>query len=109
MVAVTIKVQIISTKSGENNNNHFLVFLNASSSMNPFGKFVNMTAKFSPTSVINMTKIRDYGNVTAGSVKLILQRDDNTIPIGNYTLGISASDAKVTKSIFRNLLVKQGR
>jgi hypothetical protein len=76
--------------------------------MNPFGEFVNMTAKFSPTSVINMTKIRDYGNVTARSVKLILQRDNNTIPIGNYTLGISASDAKVTKSIFHDLLVRQG-
>jgi streptogramin lyase len=106
----TIKVQIVSTKSGgkNDNNNHFLVFLNASSSMNPFGKFVNMTAKFFPTSVINMTKIRDYGNVTARSVKLILQRDNNTIPIGNYTFGISASDTKVTKSIFSDLLVRQG-
>jgi streptogramin lyase len=104
----TIKVQIISTKSA-GNKNHSLVFLNASSSMNPFGKFVNMTAKFTPTSVINMTKIRDYGNVTTRSVKLILQRDNNTIPVDNYTLGISASDTKVTKSIFRNLTVKQGR
>lgn len=75
--------------------------------MNPMGKFVNMTAKFSPTSVINLTKIRDGGSVIARSTQLILQRDNNTIPIGNYTLGISASDAKVTKSIFRNLLVKQ--
>ena len=51
---------------------------------------------------------RDDGSVIAQSTHLILQRDNNTIPIGNYTLGISASDAKVTKSIFRNLLVKQG-
>jgi hypothetical protein len=107
-LAIT-KVQIITTKSSMNsNNNHFLVFLNASSSMNPMGKFVNMTAKFSPTFVICLTKIRD-GERIARSTHLILQRDNNTIPIGNYTLGISASDAKVTKSIFRNLLVKQER
>jgi streptogramin lyase len=105
-LAIT-KVQIITTMNS--NNNHFLVFLNASSSMNPMGKFVNMTAKFSPTSVINLTKIRDGGSVIARYTHLILQRDNNTIPIGNYTLGISASDAKVTKSIFLNLLVKQER
>jgi SAM-dependent methyltransferase len=33
------------------NHNPALIFLNASSSMNPLGKFVNMTAKFYPTSL----------------------------------------------------------
>ena len=28
-----------------------------------------------------------------------------TIPVGNYTLGVIASDTKATKSIFRDLLV----
>jgi hypothetical protein len=74
--------------------------------MNPKGRFVNMTAKFSPTSVINLTKIIDDASVKARSAQLILQRDDITIPIGNYTLGISKSDAKVIISIFRNLVVK---
>jgi hypothetical protein len=77
--------------------------------MNPLGRFENMTAKFSPTSVIKLTKIRDDGSVKARSAQLILQRDNITIPIGNYTLGISASDAKVTKSIFRDLVIKQER
>ena len=72
--------------------------------MNPLGRFVNITAKFSPTSVINQTKIRD---AKTQSAQLILQRNNITIPLGNYTLGISATDAKVTKSIFRDLVVGQ--
>jgi hypothetical protein len=36
------------------NHNPALIFLNASSSMNPLGKFVNMTAKFYPTSIIDL-------------------------------------------------------
>jgi hypothetical protein len=101
-----IKVQVITTKSFRNNNNHLLVFLNTSSSMNPLGRFVNMTARFFPSSAINLTKIRDEVSVTVRSAQLILQRNNITIPVGNYTLGISASDAKVTKSIFRGLAVK---
>ncbi|MGA9152888.1 MAG: hypothetical protein WBZ36_20110, partial [Candidatus Nitrosopolaris sp.] len=77
-----IKVQVITTKSFRNNNNQYLVFLNASSSMNPLARFVNMTAKFSPTSVINLTKIRDDVSVKVRSAQLILQRNNITIPVG---------------------------
>jgi streptogramin lyase len=98
--AVT-NIHVISKESFNNNNNHVLVFLNASSSMNPLGRFVNMSAMFFPSSVINLTKTRPDQ-----SAHLVLQRNNMTIPIGNYTLGISATDATVTKSIFRYLFVK---
>jgi len=68
--------------------------------MNPLGKFVNMTAKFYPTSFVDLNKYRSGSNI-------ILQRNDSTpITHGNYTLGISATDGTVTKSIFRYLFVK---
>jgi streptogramin lyase len=95
-------ILVISKEPFNNNNNHLIVFLNASSSMNPLGRFVNMSAKFSPSSVINLTKTRPDQ-----STHIVLQRNNITIPVGNYTLGISATDAKVTKSIFRNLIVGQ--
>ncbi len=88
-----------------NNTNHnpTLIFLNTSSSMNPLGKFVNMTAKFYPTSIIDLNKERS-GKTQSN---MILQRNDSTpISPGNYTLGISATDGTVTKSIFRYLVVK---
>jgi hypothetical protein len=50
--------------------------------MNPLARFVNMTAKFSPTSVINLTKIRDDVSVKVRSAQLILQRNNITIPVG---------------------------
>jgi streptogramin lyase len=111
-VAATLNVQVTSKKSFNSssfinntntNINHILIFLNTSSSMNPLGKFVNMTAKFYPTSTIYLNKDR---NGKAQS-NIILQRNDSTpIPLGNYTLGISATDGTVTKSIFRYLFVK---
>ena len=82
---------------------HTFIFLNTSSSMNPLGKFVNMTAKFNPTSTIDLNKDESGKAQT----KVMLQTNDS-IPIspGNYTLGISATDGTVTKSIFRYLFVK---
>jgi len=111
-VAATLNVQVTTEKSFNSsslinntniNINHTLIFLNASSSMNPLGKFVNMTAKFYPTSIIDFNKDR---SVTA-QANIVLQRNDS-IPIspGNYTLGISATNGIVTKSIFRYLFVK---
>ncbi|HYT42401.1 MAG TPA: hypothetical protein VEP90_08640, partial [Methylomirabilota bacterium] len=108
----TLNVQVTTEKSFNSsslinntniNINHTLIFLNASSSMNPLGKFVNMTAKFYPTSIIDFNKDR---SVTA-QANIVLQRNDS-IPIspGNYTLGISATNGIVTKSIFRYLFVK---
>ena len=111
-VAATLNVQVTTKKSfnsssfinnTDTNNNHTLIFLNTSSSMDPLGKFVNMTAKFYPTSTIYLNKDR---NGKAQS-NIILQRNDSTpISPGNYTLGISATDGTVTKSIFRYLFVK---
>jgi hypothetical protein len=111
-VAAILNVQVTTKKSFDSssfinntntNNNHTLIFLNTSSSMNPLGKFVNMTAKFYPTSTIYLNKDR---NGKAQS-NIILQRNDSTpISPGNYTLGISATDGTVTKSIFRYLFVK---
>src|SRR2546422_1786208 len=106
-VAATLNVQVTTEKSFNSsslinntniNINHTLIFLNASSSMNPLGKFVNMTAKFYPTSIIDFNKDR---SVTA-QANIVLQRNDS-IPISpdNYTLGISATNGIVTKSIFR--------
>ena len=111
-VAATLKVEVTTKKSfnsssfitnTNNNNNRTLIFLNASSSMNPLGRFVNMTAKFYPTAIIDLNKNRSGKAQT----NIILQRNDSTpISPGNYTLGISATDGTVTKSIFRYLFVK---
>jgi hypothetical protein len=98
-VEVTRKV---SFNNANDINHSSLVFLNASSSMNPLGRFVNMTAKFYPTSVINFTKMNDC--IQKAEVQILLQRNDsNSIPAGNYTVGISSTDGKVTKSIFKQL------
>ena len=62
-----------------------------------------MTAKFYPTSTIDLNKDRS-GKAQAN---IILQRNDSTpISPGNYTLGISTTDGTVTKSVFRYLFVK---
>jgi len=110
--AAILNVEVITKKSFNSSSfinytnakhNRTLIFLNASSSMNPLGKFVNMTAKFYPTSIIDLNKDRS-GKAQAN---IILQRNDSTpISPGNYTLGISATDGTVTKSIFRYLFVK---
>jgi triacylglycerol esterase/lipase EstA (alpha/beta hydrolase family) len=82
-----------------NNNNHEIVFFKTSSSMTHFG-VLNSTANFS-VNYIDLTKMK---NRTA-QVQLFMQ-NDYKIPSGNYTLGISATDGRVTKSIFPELIVK---
>ncbi len=87
-----------------NNTTHPLLFLHASSSMNPLGRFINMTAKFYPTPIIDSTRSKN-GIV---QTHLILQRNDSTpISPGNYTIGISATDGTVTKSVFKDLVIKK--
>ena len=101
--AATLNVEVTTKSNTNTNNNRTLIFLNASSSMNPLGKFVNMTAKFYPTSIIDLNKDRRE----KAQSNMILQRNGSTpISPGNYTLGISATNGIVTKSIFRYLLVK---
>ena len=75
--------------------------------MTPLGGFANMTATFSPTPIINLTKMKDEGRGKSESVQLILKRNNSTIPAGNYTLGISATDGIVTKAIFRDLSIRK--
>jgi len=64
-VVIYMKMEVTAVKSFNSssiinntntNNNHTLLSLHASSSMNPLGRFVNMTAKFYPTTVIDLTK-----------------------------------------------------
>jgi streptogramin lyase len=92
------KSSVVSPVSS-NNNNHEIVFFKTSSSMTHFG-ILNSTANFS-VNYIDLTKIK---NRTA-QVQLFMQ-NDYKVPSGNYTLGISATDGRVTKSIFPELIVK---
>ena len=115
-VAATMKVDVTNKKPlnsssfiNDNSNNvkhnHTLIFLNTSSSMNPLGRFGNMTAKFYPTSIIDLSKYESKEEKVQSN--LILQRNDSIpIPPGNYTLGISATNGIVTKSTFKYLSVK---
>jgi len=62
-----------------------------------------MTAKFYPTSIIDLNKYRSE----KAQNNIILQRNGSTpISAGNYTLGISATNGIITKSIFRYIFIK---
>ncbi len=82
-----------------NNNNHEIVFFKTSSSMTHFG-VLNSTANFS-VNYVDLTKMK---NRTA-QVQLFMH-NDYKVPSGNYTLGISATDGRVTESIFPELTVR---
>jgi len=64
---------------------------------------MNMTAKFYPTSTIDLNKDRSQ----KAQSNIILQRNGST-PISrvNYTLGKCATYGIITKSIYRYLVVK---
>jgi sugar lactone lactonase YvrE len=108
-IAATSNVEVTAIKSFSgsstlNNSSHSPLFLHASSSMNPLGRFVNMTARFYPSPFIDLTK--DASGIA--QTHLILQRNDsNAISPGNYTVGISATNGAVSKSIFKGLVVKR--
>ncbi len=70
------------------------VFLNASSSITSTAGFENMTVKFA-SNVLDLSASSD--------TQLFLQ--NRGVPVGNYTLGISASDGFVTKTIFLDLVI----
>jgi len=76
--AATLNVEVTTKKSfnsssffNTTNANRTLIFLNSSSSMNPLGKFVNMTSKFYPPSIIDLNKNRSEN----AQSNLILQRN----------------------------------
>ena len=78
--------------TGQNPYSSNRVFLNASSSITPTAGFGNMTVKFS-SNVLDLS--------SSHTAQLFLQ-NYGTVS-GNYTLGISASDGLVTKTIFLEL------
>ncbi len=86
---VTINLEI--TKNHSYNNQ---IFLNASSSMDPAAGFFRVDASF--TNSIDMTK---------DDQQVQLELRNYSAPPGNYTLGVSASDGTVTRTIFFDLVV----
>jgi streptogramin lyase len=102
-LSVAGRLNVITTNSANTKNNHTLLFLNASSSMNPLGRFVNVTAKFYPTPISDLMK-----GTRITQTHLILQRNESTsISPGNYTVGVSATNGPVTKSVFKDIVVKR--
>ena len=81
------------SKNGFVKNN--TIFLNASSSILDTAALGNLTVKFSD-NVVDLTKIH--------AVQVVLQ--NNSVSPGNYTLGISASDGIITKTIFFDLQIQ---
>jgi hypothetical protein len=79
-----------------NNNNHEIVFFGTSSSMTSFGTLNSTTADFN-TDYVDLTKIKEKRNI-----QLILKNDfiSQNPSSSHSTLGISATDGRVTKSIF---------
>ena len=67
-----------------------------SSSMEPSLRLVNMTARFSQDTILP-SEIMD------SKIQLLL--NSNFAPVGNYTLAISATDGKTTKSIFVDMRI----
>ncbi len=90
--SVNLEISKSSLASYDNN----IVFLNVSSSMQPNAGFKNVDVKFS-VNPVDLSKTHQ--------VQLLLRND--SAPPGNYTLGISASDGKVTKTVFLDLEILQ--
>ena len=89
----TIDIKIL--KNNIANTNH-IILLNASSSIQPNAGLGNLDVKFSDDKV-DLSKMNQ--------VRLLIQ--NNSVPPGNYTLGISASDGMVTKTVFLDLEILQ--
>jgi streptogramin lyase len=82
-----------------NKNGHEIVYFKTSSSMTHYG-VLNSSANFS-RNYIDLTEMKDR----TAQVHLSILNDYKISP-GNYTLGISATDGRVTKSIYPDLIVK---
>jgi streptogramin lyase len=85
----TINLEI---KGGLHNSNS--VSLNASSSITPTAELGNLKAKFS-SDLVDLSH----------NQQVLLSLHDGGVAPGNYTLGISASDGYVTKTVFLNLTI----
>jgi streptogramin lyase len=73
-----------------------VLFLNASSSMSPDGSLENMTARFS-IPVLPIT------GQTSNKTMIELTLNNKSLEKGNYTIGLSAGDALLTKTVFAYL------
>ncbi|MGI0072491.1 MAG: hypothetical protein ACREA3_01600 [Nitrosotalea sp.] len=78
--------------------NYTTINLKASSSMEPAAGFVNMSAKFMDGNILDLT------GASKQHFKLLLE--DHSAPPGNYTVGISATNGMMTKTIFLDLIVR---
>lgn len=91
--AVVVNLKIDGTSPYNENR----VILNASSSMVPSAGFGNLDVSISPDTL-------DLSS--SHHAQLMLR--NYSAPPGNYTLGVSASDGIVTKTIFLNMTVPKG-
>lgn len=87
----TINLQIQSIL-----HNPLAVTLNASSSITGTAELGNLKAKFS-SDMVDLSQDR----------QVLLSLHDGGVAPGNYTLGVSASDGYVTKTVFLNLTVSK--
>jgi len=72
-----------------------------SSSMTPFGSLKNISSEFIPDGL----NIASLPKITPIQLRLSPEQETEIYP-GNYTLGVSATDDYVTKTIFLNLIIK---
>ena len=92
----TIDFDITEKNESQLNKKNDVVSFGTSSSITYWGELANMTARFSDDSK-ELTTLKENS-----TVHLFLENYSNVLP-GNYTLGISATDGMVIKSIFMNL------
>lgn len=96
---IAVKIEISKNYPPQEETGHNIISLKTSSSMQTDGGLSKITATFTPSS-IDLSKID--GTISA---QLLLQ--NSGAKAGNYTLGVSASDGLVTKTIFFDLTVLQ--
>ncbi len=69
--------------------------------MTPFGSLKNISSEFIPDGL----NIASLPKITPFQLRLSPEQETEIYP-GNYTLGVSATDDYVTKTIFLNLIIK---
>ncbi|MGI0043640.1 MAG: hypothetical protein ACRD47_08005, partial [Nitrososphaeraceae archaeon] len=104
---ITIPITLRYNLSNYNDtNSNKLLFLNASSSMSPSGKLINMSATFVPSPIIQFSNAQSNNNKEVETNAELRLSSYFDTPKGNFTLGISATDGKVTKTDFVDIIVK---
>ena len=88
--ADTVALEIQGSSSNSQNS----VFLNASSTITPTAELGNLTVGFA-SNVVNLSHDQ----------QILATIHDSGVSPGNYTIGISASDGYVIKTVFLNLTI----